>query len=270
MIAKVQPTNGWVTLAGAGPGDAELITLRLAKRLAEADVILTDRLVNAEIIQLHAPLHAEVIVSGKKGYSDSSMSQDEICRLMVTYAQAGKKVVRLKGGDVAVFSNVLDELEALTAHQIPFDIVPGITAASAASAYAGIPLTARGISQGVQFLSYHASNFYSSEKWKSLANTSDTLVFYMSARKVSDLSELLLRYTRRPDTPIGVIEQASTAKQRVFESTLRNSARDFAGIEFASPSLIIVGEVVSLHKIFNWFQPEEVEGEVYMQLESRK
>ncbi|MCR6719437.1 MAG: uroporphyrinogen-III C-methyltransferase [Chitinophagaceae bacterium] len=266
MGTLAQQTAGWVTLAGAGPGDAELITLRLARRLAEADVILTDRLVNADIIHQHASPGAEVIVSGKKGYSSLSMQQSEICELMITHAFAGKKVVRLKGGDVAIFSNVLDELEALTANQIPFDIIPGITAASAASAYTGIPLTARGISQGVQFLSFHASNFYSSEKWKSLASTNDTLVFYMSARKVTDLAELLLRYTRKPDTPIAVVEQASTIHQRFFESTLRNCAAEFAGIEFCSPSLVIIGDVVSLHKQFNWFKPTVSEGSVFVEL----
>lgn len=244
---------GFVTLAGAGSGDPELITLKLQRRLQEADVILTDRLVNPAIVEAHAAPGAQVLLTGKKGYSEESMPQLAISELMMQYALEGKKVLRLKGGDVAFYSNVLDELEILHQHGVPFEIVPGITAASAASAYAGIPLTARGLSKGVQFLSFHASDFYASEKWKSLANSQDTLVFYMAARKVQDLTELLLRYTRQPQTPIAVVEQASTPQQQVFTSTLQSAATDFAGRVFASPSLVLVGKVVSLHASFKWF-----------------
>jgi uroporphyrin-III C-methyltransferase len=248
--------NGKVILAGAGPGDAELITLKLQKRLKEADVIITDRLVNPLIIETHANPGATVIIAGKQGYNDASVSQEEICKLIVDHALDGKNVLRLKGGDVAFFSNVLDELKVLHENNIPFEIIPGITAASGSSAYAGIPLTARGYAQAVQFITFNPTNFYSSEKWKSLAGTNDTLVFYMAAKNIADLAELLLRYTRKPSTPMAVIEQATTEHQQVHVTTLKDCASDFAGKQFSSPSLVIVGEVVELHQSFNWFATE--------------
>lgn len=257
---------GLVTLAGAGSGDPELITLKLARRLAEADVILTDRLVNPSIIEEHASAHANIVLTGKQGYSSNSMKQEEITELILRYALEGKRVLRLKGGDVAIFSNVLDELEALAKNGVPFEIIPGITAASAASAYAGIPLTARGYARAVQFLSFHASDFYVTEKWKTLANSQDTLVFYMSARKVVDLAELLLRYTRQPDTPVAVVEQASTTEQQIFTSTLAKASADFSGKEFVSPSLVIVGKVVSLYPTFNWFHPIGEQAKAFVEL----
>lgn len=245
--------SGRVILAGAGPGDAELITLKLQKRLNEADVIITDRLVNPEIIENYANPGATIIITGKQGYNDASVSQEEICKLIVDHALDGKNVLRLKGGDVAFFSNVLDELKVLQENSILFEIIPGITAASGASAYAGIPLTARGYAQAVQFITFNPTNFYSSEKWKTLAGTNDTLVFYMAAKNIADLAELLLRYTRKASTPMAVIEQATTAHQQVHISSLKNCANDFAGKLFSSPSLVIVGEVVELYESFNWF-----------------
>lgn len=245
--------KGKVILAGAGPGDAELITLKLQRRLQEADVIIADRLVNPLIIEEHADPGAIVIVAGKQGYNDASVSQEEICKLIVDHAREGKTVLRLKGGDVAFFSNVLDELKVLQENNIPFEVIPGITAASGASAYSGIPLTARGYAQAVQFITFNPTNFYSSEKWKGLAGTRDTLVFYMAAKNSTDLAELLLRYTRKPSTPMAVIEQATTEHQRVHISSLENCANDFAGKQFSSPSLVIVGEVVELYQSFNWF-----------------
>src|SRR5688572_19263650 len=144
--------TGKVTLAGAGPGDAELITVKLMKRLKEADVIITDRLVNPLIIKEHARKDAEVVFTGKQGYNEASVSQEEINSLIVRHANEGKTVLRLKGGDLAIFSNVLDELQTLVTNEIEYELIPGITAASGASSYSGIPLTARGYSQAVQFL----------------------------------------------------------------------------------------------------------------------
>jgi uroporphyrin-III C-methyltransferase len=249
----METTKGKVVLAGAGPGDAELITVKLQRRLDEAEVIITDRLVNPDIISLYAKKEAEIILAGKQGYNDASFSQIEINQLIIEHVLKGKKVLRLKGGDVAFFSNVLDELQSLSEAGIEFEIIPGITAAAGASAYAGIPLTARGFSQGVQLLTFNPNNYYSSEKWKSLAHTNDTLVFYMAAKNITDLAELLLRYTRKPQTPLAVIEQATTVHQQVHITTLQNCAADFAGKEFSSPSLVIIGNVVNLHQQFDWF-----------------
>jgi len=258
--------EGKVIIAGAGPGDAELITLKLQKRLAEANVIITDRLVNPDIISSYARKDALVLFAGKKGFDENSFSQEEVNALIVEHALLGKKVLRLKGGDVAFFSNVLDELNTLSEKNIPFEIIPGITAASGASAYAAIPLTARGYSQGVQFLTFNPNSQYSPEKWKSLAHTNDTLVFYMASKNINDLVELLSRYTKHLNTPLAVIEQATTAHQQIHISTLKNAVIDFVGITFSSPSLIIVGDVVNLHERFNWFVAE-LPGSVFQELE---
>lgn len=257
--------SGFVTLAGAGPGDAELITLKLQKRLADADVIITDRLVNPEIISSHAGKSALVLFAGKQGYNDSSYSQEEVTALIIEHAVQGRKVLRLKGGDVAFFSNVLDELTALVEKNIPFEIIPGITAASGASAYAGIPLTARSHSQGVQVLTYNPNSYYNPETWKQLANSSDTLVFYMAAKNICDLVELLLRYSKKPLTKLAVIEQATTIHQQVHISTLKDCDKDFADKAFSSPSLVIIGDVVKLHEQFSWFNSAEA-GTVFQDL----
>lgn len=256
MKMSVEKENtGFVTLAGAGPGDAELITLKLQKRLATAEVIITDRLVNPDIISLHAGKDALVLFAGKQGYNDHSYSQEEVTSLIIEHASRGKKVLRLKGGDVAFFSNALNELNALTEKDIPFEIIPGITAASGASAYAGIPLTARAHSHGVQMLTYNPSTYYNPETWKYLANSPDTLVFYMAARNICDLAELLLRYSKKPLKKLAVIEQATTIHQQVHITTLKDCDKDFADRAFSSPSLVIIGEVVKLHEQFDWFKP---------------
>ena len=260
---------GKVTLAGAGPGDAELITVRLQRRLAGAQVIIVDRLVNPDIIQQFASPAVKVIFAGKQGYNDASFSQQEVTALIIAESLSGKSVLRLKGGDVAFFSNVLDELEALRAHEIPFEIIPGITAASGASAFAGIPLTARGYAQGVQFITFNPNSYYSPDRWKCLATTNDTLVFYMAAKNINDLAELMLRYSRKPNTPMAVIEQATTIHQRIHLSTLRDCAKDFAAIGFSSPSLVIVGEVVTLHRQFDWFDAGREQGTIFNELISK-
>jgi uroporphyrin-III C-methyltransferase len=258
--------KGKVILAGAGPGDPELITLKLQRQLREAEVIVADRLVNPLIIENNAAKDALVIHAGKQGYNDASYAQTDINDLLVQHALEGKTVLRLKGGDVAFFSNVLDELKAIAEHDIEFEIIPGITAAAGASAYAGIPLTARGYSQGVQLVTYNPNSLYNPEKWKYLASSGDTLVFYMSAKNITDLAELLLRYSKKPNTALAVIEQATTEFQQVHLTTLKNSLVEFSGKSFSSPSLVIVGEVARLHEQFSWFNKEEKNGTVFKEL----
>jgi uroporphyrin-III C-methyltransferase len=260
---------GKVIFAGAGPGDPDLITVKLQKKIKTADVIIVDRLVNPLIIGLYASEDALIIVAGKRGYNDASVSQPGINAMIVEHALGGKTVLRLKGGDVAFFSNVLDELFALKKNGIPFEIIPGITAASGASASTGIPLTARGYSQGVQFLTFNPNSYYSCEKWKSIAATNDTLVFYMAAKNIGGLSELVLRYSRKPLTPLAVIEQATTSHQQVHITTLKDCAVDFAGKEFSSPSLVIIGDVVNLYNDFDWFAPQG-SGSVFSELVTDK
>lgn len=258
--------NGFVILAGAGPGDADLITLKLQKRLSEADVILTDRLVNPDIIKEHARKDAQVIFAGKQGFNDASATREKINALIVEHASKGKTVLRLKGGDVAFFSNVLDELLTCKQNNIPFEIIPGITAASGASAYAGIPLTARNYSQGVQWLTFNPNSKYSPERLKELAITTDTLVFYMAAKSLFELAGQLLQYNDHDNRALAVIEQATTIYQQVHLSTLKNCVQDFATIEFSSPSLVIIGNVAKLHEQFNWYNSVGF-GSIFQELE---
>jgi uroporphyrin-III C-methyltransferase len=258
--------TGKVILAGAGPGDADLITVKLQRSLSEATVIIYDRLVNPAIITNNAPADALLIMTGKQGYNDSSFSQEAINNLLLDHAKQGKTVLRLKGGDVAFFSNVLDELQCLLENEIPYEIIPGITAAAGASAYAGIPLTARGYAQGVQLLTYNPNSHFSPEKWKQLAACSDTLVFYMAAKNVTGVAELLLRYHKKGSTPLAVIEQATTQYQQVHLSDLTNCSRDFEEKTFSSPSLLIIGDVVKLHELFRWRTVDAAEGSVFNEL----
>ncbi len=258
--------KGKVILAGAGPGDAELITVKLQRRLAEADLILSDRLVNPEIIELFANKQAAIILTGKQGYNDASYTQDEISALIVEHALQGKIVLRLKGGDVAFFSNVLDELIAIEQNNIEFEIIPGITAASGASAYTGIPLTARGYAQGVEFLTYNPNSSYSPEAWKQFATCNDTLVFYMAAKNIVGLAEILLRYTKKPNTPLALVEQATTVHQQIHITTLKNCENEFKDKQFSSPSLVIIGDVVNLHQRFNWLPITKEVGSVFNEL----
>jgi uroporphyrin-III C-methyltransferase len=257
--------TGKVILAGAGPGDPELITLKLQKRLAAADVIITDRLVNPSIISQHAAKDAEIIFAGKQGYNDASLSQEEITATIVRNALSGKKVLRLKGGDVAFFSNVLDELKALQEHSISFEIIPGVTAASGASAYTGIPLTARGYAQAVQFIAFNPNNDLELEQWQALAATSDTLVFYMASKNLFTLVEQLLCHSKDPLTPLAVIEQATTSHQKVYTTVLKQYAADFAGLQFSSPSLVIIGKVVELYQQYAWYNGN-ADGTVFKEL----
>lgn len=266
MDQKLHQLKGKVILAGAGPGDVDLITVKLQKQLAIADVIITDRLVNPQILETYARRDALWIGAGKQGYNDASITQDEINQLILENADQGKLVLRLKGGDTSIFSNIFDELETLVNHDIEFEIIPGITAAAGASAYAGIPLTARGFSQGVQFLTFNPNSVYSPDRWKELANAKETLVFYMAAKNVIGLSELLMRYTRKPATPLALIEQATTEHQRVQLTTLEKCRFEFAGMRFSSPSLVIIGDVVNLHEKFKWFQNTEEAGSVFRDL----
>jgi len=261
--------KGIVILAGAGPGDPELITIKLQKFLRSADVIISDRLVNPEIISVYAHKDVHVIVAGKQGYSNKSYSQQDVTALIIEHALRGKRVVRLKGGDVAIFSNVLDEIEALIQNGIAFEIIPGISAASGASAYTGIPLTARGYSQGVQLLTFNPNSNYTAERWQSLAVSGDTLIFYMAAKNLDQLVSQLAKYGCPADTPLAVIEQATTQYQQVHITTIEKYSIDFAGKNFSSPSLVIVGKVVSLHRFFRWFHSNNKAGSIFKEIEKK-
>lgn len=246
-------TTGKVILAAAGPGDPELITVRATRFLQKADVVITDRLVSSQIIEEYVSPDALVIYAGKQAGKGYSTRQTTINQLILDYALQGKLVVRLKGGDVSIFSNVLDELETLFANDIPYEIIPGVTSALGAAAYSGIPLTARDHSTAVRFLTYYKSDVVSDEYWKELAKTDDTLVFYMSGESLVKVISKLREQNIGSDKSIALIEQATTPFQRVrifrFEEEI--SAEK---VQFISPGLVIIGKVVSLHEKFKWLK----------------
>lgn len=249
-----------VFLVGAGPGDPDLITVRAVKAIAKADVILCDRLVSPEIIERYAGKKAEIVYVGKECSKNASTPQSRINTLIVDYALQGKTVVRLKGGDISFFSNVLDELQVLKQHNIPFEIVPGITAASGAAAYAGMPLTARGYATSVRFLTYYKTEILSSDYWKELGSSEDTLVFYMSKGNLEGLVDQFLSVGKTEGKKIAVIEQATTPYQKVYTASLEDFHEKFGKKDFVSPSLVVIGKVVNLHEEFSWLKEPIQEG----------
>ncbi len=249
--------NGKVILAGAGPGDPELITIKVAKYLQQADVVLTDRLVSEEILTRYVQPDAEIIHVGKQCRQGVSTPQETINDLHVHYALSGNLVVRLKGGDVSMFSNIKDELDTLIENNISYEIVPGVTAALGAAAYAGIPLTARGFATAVRFLTYYKSDVVNDDHWKELANTNDTLVFYMSSETLDTVVSKLIDNKIAADKLLAVIEQATTPFQKVHIVNLYNYDKELKNHSFISPSLVIIGKVVALHEQFAWLENSE-------------
>jgi uroporphyrin-III C-methyltransferase len=244
--------TGKVILAGAGPGDPELLTIKVARYLQQADVVLTDRLVSEDILKAYVRKDAELVYVGKQCRRGASTPQETINELLVEYAEQGKLIVRLKGGDVSIFSNILDELEVLAAHHIPYEIIPGVTAALGAAACAGIPLTARGYSTAVRLLTYYKSDVVTEDYWKELAATDDTLVFYMSSETLEGVVANLTKNNIAANKLLAVIEQATTPLQNVYVTNIYEYNGQLKGKKFISPSLVIIGKVVGLHEQFNW------------------
>ena len=253
-MTNLQNRKGKVILAGAGPGDPELITIKAAQYLQQADVVLTDRLVSEEILNKYVQPDVEIIHVGKQCRRGVSTPQETINDLLVHYALSKKLVVRLKGGDVSIFSNIKDELEALVENNIDYEIVPGVTAALGAAAYAGIPLTARGLATSVRFVTYYKSDVVKDTYWHELANTNDTLVFYMSSETLDKVVYELLANKIAADKLLAVIEQATTPFQKVHICSLYEYERKLKGQSFISPSLVIIGKVVALHLQFAWLK----------------
>jgi len=246
--------KGKVIIAGAGPGDPELITVKTARYLQQADVVLVDRLVSKQILDNYVHPDTEIIHVGKQCRLGVSTPQETINNLMVHHALLGKLVVRLKGGDVSIFSNILDELETLTINHIPYEIIPGVTAALGAAAFAGIPLTARGYATSVRFLTSYKSTVISENYWKELAATDDTLVFYMSSETLDEVVENLIANNIHEDKLLAVIEQATTPLQNVHVTNLYDYESTLKDCSFISPSLVIIGKVVSLNEKFHWLE----------------
>ncbi len=235
-----------VILAGAGPGEAGLITIKAARYLEKADYVLVDRLVNPEIIQLHASPKAEIVYVGKQGGKEST-PQEIINALVVEYGKKDGLTVRLKGGDIAFFSQVIFEIQALNANQIPFEIVPGVTSASGASASLRTPLTARGVSRGVRILTYHDGEHFTNYDWKNMADTTDTLVFYMSSKALPELVHNLRQHAYH-DKTIAIIEQATTSQERVLLSSVFSFEDELADTIINQPALVIIGEVMKYYE----------------------
>lgn len=245
------PTLGSVALVGAGPGDAGLLTLRALRVLNEADVILHDRLVSDEVLHL-ARRDAERIEVGKQA-GHHATSQDEINALLVEHALAGRRVVRLKGGDPFVFGRGGEELEVLRAHGIAYEVVPGITAAVACAAYAGIPLTHRGYAQSVRLLTAHCARTEDSLDWAALAQPRQTLAIYMGVARLADFRDHLLAHGRAADTPFALIENGTRHDQRVVTGPLAELAERAAAHDVRSPALLVIGEVAALAASLHWF-----------------
>jgi uroporphyrin-III C-methyltransferase/precorrin-2 dehydrogenase/sirohydrochlorin ferrochelatase/uroporphyrin-III C-methyltransferase len=249
---QTNTSYGKVILAAAGPGDPELVTLKTVRFLQQADVVLTDRLVSEVLLQQYVRPEATVVYVGKQCSRGTSTPQETINELMVRYAGEGKLVVRLKGGDTSMFSNILDELQTLVQHGIPYEIIPGVTAALGAAAYTGIPLTARGYTTAVRFLTSYKSDIMPAAYWQDLARTDDTLVFYMSSETLDEVVDSLVKNQIAADKLLAVIEQATTPLQNVHIANLYTWHQQNKGRKFISPSLVIIGKVVALHEQFGW------------------
>ncbi|OYY55389.1 MAG: uroporphyrinogen-III C-methyltransferase [Halothiobacillus sp. 28-55-5] len=245
-----RPPQGRVYLIGAGPGEPDLLTFRALQRLQEADVVVYDRLVAPAVVEL-ARRDATRLYVGKCRDAHS-VPQAEISQTLVELAQQGKIVARLKGGDPFIFGRGGEEAQTLAAAGVPFEIIPGITAASGCAAYAGIPLTHRDYAQSVRFITGHTQDGKLSLNWAHLAQGRETLVFYMGLTATAEICAQLQAHGLPADYPAALIEQGTTARQRVIAGTLATLPDLIAGAE--SPSLLIVGEVVSLHAELKWFE----------------
>ena len=251
LDAPDAPARGRVALVGAGPGDAGLLTLRALRLLNDADVILHDRLVSADVLDLARRDAVRIEVGKQAGHH--AVTQDRIHALMIEHARAGRRVVRLKGGDPFVFGRGGEELQALRAAGIDYEVVPGITAAVACAAYAGIPLTHREHAQSVRLVTAHAKDPADDLDWGALARDRQTLAFYMGVARLDVVRSQLLAHGRAPDTPFALVENGTRAQQRVVCGRLTELSHLARHHAVQSPALLIVGEVAALAGSLHWF-----------------
>lgn len=247
---------GKVYLVGAGPGDPGLMTVKGLHCLKQADVILYDRLVNPEILE-EAKLDAQLIYCGKLPHYHT-MKQETINHFLVKYAKRGLQVVRLKGGDPFVFGRGGEEAEACVNNEVPFEIIPGITAGIAAPAYAGIPVTHRTLSKSFAFITGHqAGDMAAEHQWSHLIKAVDTICVYMGVSQLPGIIRNLMENGQSPDTPIALVHWGTySGEQRTITGTLETIINDIKQAEISNPSMIVIGKVVRLHHTLNWFDEE--------------
>jgi len=242
--------KGEVYLVGAGPGDPELLTLKALRLMQQADVVIYDRLVSPAIMELCRRDATKIYVG--KARSNHAVPQEGINALLVEYASKGQRVCRLKGGDPFIFGRGGEEIQELFAAGVPFQVVPGITAASGCSAYAGIPLTHRDYAQSVRFLTGHLKEGSPELPWDELVYQNQTLVLYMGLVGLEKICEKLIEHGQRPDMPVALISKGTTPEQKVVVGTLANIASKVEENHIQAPTLTIIGDVVSLREQLQW------------------
>lgn len=248
---------GEVYLVGAGPGDPDLLTFKALRLMQQADVVLYDRLVSPEILEM-VRRESELIAVGK-GRNIYSITQENINESLADLALEGKRVLRLKGGDPFIFGRGGEELEHLVGRGVPFQVVPGITAASGCATYAGIPLTHRNHAQSVRFITGHRVGGELNFDWSEFVKEDQTLVFYMGLNGLEYICEKLREVGLAADAPIALVEKGTRSEQRVFVSDITNLPKIVREAKAEAPTLIIVGSVVTLHKELNWWGAKQID-----------
>ena len=244
---------GWVWLAGAGPGDPGLLTLHAVNALKQADKVVYDALVSEDILSLVRP-DAELFYAGKRG-GKPSWNQQDITDKLIELAQDGHRVLRLKGGDPFVFGRGAEEAQALVAADIPFRMIPGISAGVGGLGYAGIPATHRDVNHAVTFVTGHLAGKGQAEllDWASIAKASPVIVIYMAMSRLAVIAELLMQAGRSADEPVAIVTHATTPRQRIATGRLAEAAKLAEQHNLEPPSIIVIGEVVNLAETLNWF-----------------
>ena len=249
-LAEWKTPKGEVYLVGAGPGDPELLTLKALRLMQQADVVIYDRLVSPAIMELCRRDATKIYVG--KARSNHAVPQEGINALLVEYASKGQRVCRLKGGDPFIFGRGGEEIQELFAAGVPFQVVPGITAASGCSAYAGIPLTHRDYAQSVRFLTGHLKEGSPELPWDELVYQNQTLVLYMGLVGLEKICEKLIEHGQRPDMPVALISKGTTPEQKVLVGTVADIASKVEENHIQAPTLTIIGDVVSLREQLQW------------------